>query len=213
MCETDEAMKNLYAVAGSLITILILAAFNPDAVLDAYDIAKIRLVEMPRAVERLEERDRGADRGNMVDVYHIAMYHVSSSDYHWPAYYGEVLGEKHRVRGMNMMHRAADAGHPEALFMISQFEAAGDEYLLEAIEKGSNQAIGQLYLHLLEDPCDESARAYLDIVNRRLADADYPWLHPDATESQKEMREYGKEQLRKDLEAIDAVSAETCATV
>lgn len=206
-------MKTLYAFSGSLITVLLLAAFSPGTVLDAYEVAKIRLVDMPRAVHQLEERRRGAENGRMVDLYHIGMYHVSSSEYRWPTWYADVLGEKHRERGMNMLHRAAAVGHPEALFMISQFDVAGDEYLAAAIERGSHQAIGQLYLHLLEDPCDESARDYLDIVRRRMADKDYPWLHPEATDTQRDMRERSKEQLRRDLDVIHSVSEESCTAV
>lgn len=206
-------MKTLYAFSASLITVLLLAAFNPGTVLDAYEVAKIRLVEMPHAVNQLEERRRGAENGRMVDLYHIGMYHVSSSEYRWPAWYPDVLGEKHRERGMNMLHRAAAVGHPEALFMISQFDAADDEYLTAAIERGSHQAIGQLYLHLLADPCDESARDYLDIVRRRMADQDYPWIHPEATDTQRKMRDSGKEQLHRDLDIIHSVSDESCVTV
>lgn len=206
-------MKPLYAFSGVLITILMLAAFSPGTVLDAYEVAKIRLVDMPRVVHQLEERRRGAENGRMVDLYHIGLYHISSSDYRWPDWYPDVLGEKHRERGMNMLHRAAAVGHPEALFMISQFEEAGDEYLSAAIERGSHQAIGQLYLHLLENPCDESARGYLDIVRRRIVDQDYPWLHPDATETQRETRDSSKVQLRQDLDNIHAVSVESCEAV
>jgi len=210
---SHDVMKTLYTCCGSLIAVLVPAAFNPGTVVDAYEVAKIRLVEMPQAVDHLEERRRGAESGRMVDLYHIGMYHISPSEYRWPNYYPDVLGAKHRERGMNMLHRAAAVGHPEALFMISQFEVAGDTYLTAAIERGSHQAIGQLYLHLLEDPCNESARDYLDIVRRRIADSDYPWVHPEATDTQREVREIEKEQLRTDLDVIYSVSVENCATV
>lgn len=209
----DYAMKSLYALSGSTIAVLLLAAFNPGTVVDAFEVAKIRLVEMPQAIHQLEERERGAETGRMVDLYHIGMYHISSSEYRWPSYYADVLGDKNRERGMNMLHRAATVGHPEALFMISQFDVAGDDYLEAAIELGSNQALGKLYLDLLEDPCDESAREYLDLARRRMSDPDYPWVHPEAQSTQREMRDSGKEQLRRDLNVIHSVSAESCATV
>ncbi|NNF04625.1 MAG: hypothetical protein HKN17_09165 [Rhodothermales bacterium] len=206
-------MKHLYTLAGSAIVVLLLAAFNPGTVIDAYDVARIRLIDMPNAVHQLEERRRGAESGRMVDLYHVGMYHISSSEYAWPSYYREVLGEKHRERGINMVHRAAKVGHPEALFMISQFQVAGDDYLTAAIELGSHQALGMLYLELLEDPCDPAARAHLELVRSRMASPDYPWVHPEATKVQRDARESDKEQLRRDLDIIHFSGAEMCATV
>ena len=205
-------MKTLYSLSSCLIVLLSVAAFNPSTVVDAYDVARIRVIEIPRAVDALEERQRGAETGRMVDLYHVGMYHISSSEYTWPGYYPDVLGEKNRMRGMNMLHRAAGAGHPEALFLVSEFEEAGEEYLMAAIERGSHQAIGQLYLHLLEQPCDTSVSRYVDVVRRRMGDDDYPWIHPQAPTEHHEQRTAWKSELGRDLDVIDAFIRTDCAS-
>ena len=66
-------MKTLYALSGSLIIILVLAAFNPDTVVDAYEVAKIRLVEMPRAIEDLNQQVDAAEDGDIHAMYNVAL--------------------------------------------------------------------------------------------------------------------------------------------
>lgn len=203
-------MKTLYALSGSLILVLILAAFNPGTVVDVYEVAKIRLVEMPRAIEQLNQRMDAAEDGNMVDLHFIAWYHVSSSKWHMPAYYEDVLGPKDREKGVAMMREAAKAGHPEALYYVARVIEDDEEAFMEALRAGSNRAVREVHRQLLEDPCDRAANGTMDVVRERLEDPAYPWISPDTPNEVRDMRDTWRAGFVEDLDTLDSLRTERC---
>lgn len=203
-------MKTLYALSGSLIVVLALAAFNPGTVVDMYEVAKIRLVEMPRAIEQLNQRMDAAEDGDMAGLHFIAWYHLSPSKWHVPAYYEDVLGPKDREKGAAMMREAAAAGHPEALYYVARVIGDDEEVFREALRAGSSRAVREVHWQLLEDPCDRTANEYMNEVRERLDDPAYPWISPDTPNLAQDMRDKWKAGLLEDLEALDSLRAETC---
>lgn len=210
-------MKTLYAFSGSLIIVLVLAAFNPDTVVDAYEVAKIRLVEMPRAIEQVRQQVEAADDGDMHAMYHIAWYHLSSAKWHMPNYFSDVLGPKDPERGLAMMRDAADAGHADALYMLSQHDGHDEELFSEALDAGSIRAIGKAWANLTNDLCDEDAYGHMMIVAEHARDPEYPWAGTspwlDSADEQtfNEHRRAWWSDVTSNLVRIDSLRAEECA--
>ncbi|NNF04626.1 MAG: hypothetical protein HKN17_09170 [Rhodothermales bacterium] len=205
-------MKSLFALSGSLVVFLVVAAFNPDSVVNAYEVAKIRLFEMPRAIEDLNQRVHAAEDGDTDELYHLALYHISSSKWHWPAYYSDVLGQKNRPRGEAMMREAAAAGHPDALYALGRTLGVDESAWLVALRSGSSRAIADVYRELLQDPCNESMYGYAGIVREHLDDPTFPWMPESVQEHAIDIRETWRTDFTEFLGRVDAVRSEACPT-
>lgn len=210
-------MKTLYALSGSLIIILVLAAFNPDTVVDAYEVAKIRLVEMPRAIEQMKQKVEAAEDGDIHATYDIAWYHLSSEKWHIPGYYPDVLGHKNPERGLEMMRAAAAGGHAEALYMLSHRNGYDEDLFVEALNAGSNRAIGETWAKLTDDVCDAGAYRHMQIVMDHAGDPDYPWNGISTWLDEQDARrvlEYRRtwwSDMTSNLVKVDSMRAEKCA--
>jgi len=209
-------MKTLYALLGALIVILVIAAFNPDTVVDAYEVAKIRLVEMPRAIEDLNQRADAADDGDMHAMYDIAWYHIASANWYMPEYYPDVLGPRNPERGLAMMRDAAKVGHADALYMLSQHDGHNEDLFVEALEAGSRRAIGKAWSNLTDNLCDDDAYARMMIVREHAGDPGYPWTgtSPWLSRADEEMiseqRRAWWSDITSNLSRVDSLRAEMC---
>lgn len=209
-------MKTLYALSGCLIVVLVLAAFNPDTVVDAYEVAKIRLVEMPRAVEHTERKVAAAEAGDIHALYDIAWYHMSPTGWHIPDYYREVFGPRDSEQGVEMMRRAAQAGHAEALYVLAHRGGYDEDMFVAALEAGSNRAIGEAWVNLTDDVCNADAYRYIQIVMSHSQDSDYPWnrfnpwLEGEDAKRIQELRRAWWSDMTSNLVRVDSLRAETC---
>jgi hypothetical protein len=204
-------MKALYSISAVLIVVLVAGAFNPDTVLDIYETAHVTLIEMPRAVNKLESRVEAAERGDREAQYDIALYHIATPKWHFPAYYRDVLGQKDPEHGMAMMREAANAGHPDAMYILSRRQD-DDSLFVAALEAGSSRAIGTAWMRLVENPCDEEASAYMDIVLEHASDTGYPWISQRANQESQDVFSKWWAELLEGLDKLDAIRTETCTT-
>ena len=203
-------MKSLYLLSLPLVGILALGALNPETVSDLYDDTKDYLVTEPRMVEDLAQRIERAEEGDTASLYAVGRYHVSSDRWAWPDWYERAAGEKDPEKGGLMLERAAQNGHPEAIFWLWQNRGGDERMFVDALKAGSNGAIHHVLGSLYESPCDETLHEYIDIVLDRLDYNAYPWVPADAPEDHIEYRREWKTSLYRQLTRIDQAQEWTC---